>query len=773
MTHVDRFCSRCGASLPLDAPQGACPRCLFELGAGLGQLAKPTAAYRSRFEAPSVEELAPYFPQLEILELLGQGGMGAVYKVRQRALDRIVALKILPSQVAADPSFAERFHREARALARLGHPHIVGVYDSGQAGEYYYFLMEFVDGVNLRQSIASQQLSPSQALAVIPQICEALQYAHDMGVVHRDIKPENILLDRQGRVKIADFGLAKLLHQADDLHELTGSHQVMGTPRYMAPEQLEGTRHVDHRADIYSLGVVFYEMLTGELPLGRFPPPSQKATIDARLDRVVLRTLEKEPRSRYQQASEIKTDVDSIRDSAFQTQSRWGARSFEYRSRSSFLGLPLIHIARGFDPLTGRWRIAKGWIAIGDRAIGGLAIGGWAIGAIALGGLAVGGVSVGGLALGLLGGLGGLATGVIAAGGIAIGGLALGGAAIGVVGFGGNVVAFFGAGGNVVGHRVSSPEIPFSPGRLKLVIAATMAASVVVFLTSMALAALLSARRKPPESAWHPVNKAPPIVSQPESTSAAAILAACILFFFGLGLLVVLVTGGTYFLTAQPSVRNKEATIQRPPEVMSGGGSSGTMAALDVDSLRIGNAGPELRSEFATWVGLRDEQISQVNQVLSSSFQEFLELEKQFSERSRNEAGHQVIIVKPFVGPLAEIENRMWTKLDAILDLRQQEIFRTQLRLYSRKPSPFVFPTNDTAFLSTSLPDAARPGLFGWAETGATIELWASGTWRHWKVITPAVNHESRGPRFPEELARFWNAPVEKSDLPDEGADGR
>ncbi len=130
--------------------------------------------------------------------------------------------------------------------------------------------------------------------------------------IHRDIKPENILLATDGSVKIADFGLSRILGNESQQDLLTGTHQVMGTPRYMAPEQFEGSHGVDHRADIYSLGVVFYEMLTGELPIGRFAPPSEKVEIDVRLDEVVLRTLEKEPKRRYQRASQIKSDVQSI-----------------------------------------------------------------------------------------------------------------------------------------------------------------------------------------------------------------------------------------------------------------------------------------------------------------------------------------------------------------------------------------------------------------------------------------------------------------------------
>ena len=261
---------------------------------------------------PTPADLALHFPQLEILELIGQGGMGAVYLARQKTLDRLVALKILPPEVGQDPAFAERFMREAQALARLTHPNIVMVFDFGETDGYYFFLMEYVDGVNLRQSLHAGRLTPEQALTIVPQVCEALQYAHDQGLVHRDIKPENVLLDKRGRVKIADFGLAKLLGRSGGRFSLTGTGQVMGTPHYMAPEQMEKPLSVDHRADIYSLGVVFYELLTGELPIGRFAPPSEKTNVSADLDQVVLRTLEKEPNRRYQQASEVKTAVESL-----------------------------------------------------------------------------------------------------------------------------------------------------------------------------------------------------------------------------------------------------------------------------------------------------------------------------------------------------------------------------------------------------------------------------------------------------------------------------
>ncbi len=197
-------------------------------------------------------------------------------------------------------------------LARLNHPNIVTVHDFGQSDGFFYLLMEFVDGVNLRQAMQAGRFTPQQAMMLVPKICDALQFAHDEGVLHRDIKPENILLDTRGRVKIADFGIAKLVGEAREKLTLTASGAAVGTPHYMAPEQLEHPQDVDQRADIYSLGVVFYEMLTGELPIGRFAPPSEKSEVDPRVDDVVLRALEKEREKRFRSASEVKTSVEAI-----------------------------------------------------------------------------------------------------------------------------------------------------------------------------------------------------------------------------------------------------------------------------------------------------------------------------------------------------------------------------------------------------------------------------------------------------------------------------
>jgi serine/threonine protein kinase len=317
-------CPHCGKPVPDGAALGLCPECTLKaaMGTEAGTASgEGERGKRNDFIPPKPEELSRHFPQLEILELLGKGGMGAVYKAHQTQLGRIVALKILPPGIGDDPAFAERFAREAKALAALNHPGIVTLYEFGQADGLFFFLMEFVDGVTLRQLLNTGRVSAREALAIVPQICDALQFAHDYGIVHRDIKPENILLDRRGRVKVADFGVAKIVAQSCDetatgdetsMTELTQSGSVLGTPQYMSPEQTARPLEVDHRADIYSLGVVFYQMLTGELPGKRIEPPSKKVKMDVRLDEVVLRALEKEPQLRYSQVGEFKTQLETI-----------------------------------------------------------------------------------------------------------------------------------------------------------------------------------------------------------------------------------------------------------------------------------------------------------------------------------------------------------------------------------------------------------------------------------------------------------------------------
>ena len=402
-------CPSCGSQLSADSPAGLCPECLLTAGIGKvdsndGEAAARTTPQPGIFVPPPSDSLVAHFPQLEILESLGHGGMGAVYKARQKKLDRLVALKILRPESADDPAFAERFNREARTLAKLHHPNIVAIHDfgevllssSGDDGDeprrVYYFLMEYVDGASLRQLIGAGDLQQDQSLAIVSQICEALQFAHDEDVVHRDIKPENVLVDSRGRVKIADFGLAKLIARSREEFTLTGTHQVMGTPRYMAPEQMEGSHLVDHRADIYSLGVVFYEMLTGQVPAGHFDTPSKKARVDARLDQIVLRALAHEPHRRYQQVRELRADVVTVAGSSVmnsyeqiapavaqaagmptqQFMSEYDCEMLRLEARGPAGGLMLVGFLGG-----GFWAVMGMFLLIESRFQFGELLGGW------------------------------------------------------------------------------------------------------------------------------------------------------------------------------------------------------------------------------------------------------------------------------------------------------------------------------------------------------------------------------------------------------------
>ncbi len=459
-------CPTCGRPVPPESPAALCPACLM---AGAMQ---PTGGAAPA--PPSLDAVAHAFPQLEIISLLGAGGMGAVYKARQPGLDRLVALKILPESLAADPAFAQRFEREGRLLARLHHPNIVTVYDSGRAGPFFYLLMEYVEGVNLRQAMQAAPFEPAQALALVPRICEALQYAHDEGVLHRDIKPENILLDAKGRVKLADFGIAKLM--GDPAADLTDAARgtghtaeptlALGTPRYMAPEQRVTPSAVDHRADIYSLGVVFYELLTGRTPEANFLPPSTVARIDARVDSIVKQALEVERERRQKTAAELKTQVEDV---STRTATRQEIRTavqhlqaWEYKTEATIGGLPWVHVigaspaprtARGVFAFGPR---AEGVFAFGGRARGLFACGGVATGVVAIGGVSLGFFSFGGVAAGLIFGLGGVAAGLVATGGLAFGALASGGLAVGWHAYGGLAIGQTAVGGRTEAvHRMA------------------------------------------------------------------------------------------------------------------------------------------------------------------------------------------------------------------------------------------------------------------------------------------------------------------------------
>jgi len=309
-----------------------------------------TGAGTAQTAPPSIDELAGHFPDYQIEELIGQGGMGSVFKAVQKNLQRPVAIKVLSQEFASDPELGERFLREARTLATLNHPGILTVHDYGDRDGTFFLVTELVDGVNLRQLMELGELSPAEALRIAPQLCTALQFAHERGVVHRDIKPENILIDTDGQVKIADFGLAKVARPGDHV-ALTRNTAVLGTPHYMAPEQWQGSRAVDHRADIYSLGVVIYEMLTGNLPLGNFDPPSQRGGVPHGLDAVVRRALAQQPENRYQHASEVQSDVEQQAGNLNDDEAKPDTKTFEHAPDAKLVPGPFIALATVFFAL--------------------------------------------------------------------------------------------------------------------------------------------------------------------------------------------------------------------------------------------------------------------------------------------------------------------------------------------------------------------------------------------------------------------------------------
>ncbi len=267
-------------------------------------------------DEPTSASVAPRVPGYELVELLGKGGMGEVWRARQTSLGRLVAVKLLPPRFARDPEFVARFDKEAQALASLSHPGVVQIIDRGQAGDHYFFAMELVPGINLREMMAAGRLPVRDATRIGIQIARAIDYAHEMKVVHRDLKPENILVDARGHVKIADFGLAGMKGNERDI-ALTATAVAMGTVNYMAPEQRRDAKNVDHRADLYSLGVLLYEMFTGEVPLGRFKLPSQKVPgLDVRVDEVVGALLETEPEARPGRANLVAEVLEQVMPSS-------------------------------------------------------------------------------------------------------------------------------------------------------------------------------------------------------------------------------------------------------------------------------------------------------------------------------------------------------------------------------------------------------------------------------------------------------------------------
>jgi serine/threonine protein kinase len=317
-------CPFCGTVFwPERVPGKSCPRCLI-----MGEseetepesLASAPAGWKagltpSRWIPPSVEWVRSRMPEFEIKALIGQGGMGAVYQARQPALDRQVAIKLLPPEVShAGPRPALWFKDEARFLARMNHPGIVQVYDLGELEDgALYFVMEWVGSVNLAQLISSQGPLPlEQAALLLLQACAALHHAHGLGLIHRDIKPENLLLTDGGLLKIVDFGMAQAALKTDEFNRTKSTQLLAGTPDYAAPECWSPGAVIDHRADLYGLGVTFYYMLTGSLPRGNFRPLSSAGPHMAGFDALIRKVLQQDPAERYQSALTLQKDVENL-----------------------------------------------------------------------------------------------------------------------------------------------------------------------------------------------------------------------------------------------------------------------------------------------------------------------------------------------------------------------------------------------------------------------------------------------------------------------------
>ncbi len=266
------------------------------------------------WEPPTLEEMQAMLPQYQFTAVLGRGGMGAVYKAVQVSLDRAVAIKVLPADLSddEDSQFAERFKNEARTMAKMNHPGIVNVFDFGETNTGLLFIvMEFIDGTDISKMIISQgRLTEDYALAITAHVCDALNYAHRNGVVHRDIKPANILINMEGEIKVADFGLAK----ANDASQsgLTKTNMAMGTPDFVSPEAFIPGFALDGRADLYAVGVMLYQMLTGEIPRGIWKMPSAKLGTDPRFDAIIGKAMQTDREVRYQSAADIHQDLHNI-----------------------------------------------------------------------------------------------------------------------------------------------------------------------------------------------------------------------------------------------------------------------------------------------------------------------------------------------------------------------------------------------------------------------------------------------------------------------------
>ena len=292
-------CSRCGNTLPLVKIQAVVPP-------------PPPERHHPEMNQIQFRRGQVVAGRYTVLNMIGRGGMGCIYHVRDNALHEEVALKTLLPQFIRDKMVVERFFNEARIARALSHPNIVRVHDIGVTGDIIYISMELVRGKSLRSmletSVTEDYIPFKQALKITDQLCAALEYAH-RHTIHRDIKPENVMVCDDGTVKLMDFGISKLM----DSSRLTGTSIIMGTPMYMSPEQLRNSANVDARADIYSVGVMLYELLTGNLPTSLSKPASQITRgIPAAIDSIVAKCVEPDPEKRFQSASDLRAALEQF-----------------------------------------------------------------------------------------------------------------------------------------------------------------------------------------------------------------------------------------------------------------------------------------------------------------------------------------------------------------------------------------------------------------------------------------------------------------------------
>lgn len=279
-------------------------------------------------EIIAAERSGQKIPGYKVLAKLGAGAMASVFKAKQLSLDRLVAIKVLPRKFSSNPQFIERFYAEGRAAAQLNHPNIVQAYDVGKAGDYHYFVMEFVDGSTVYdQIVANKRYSENDALDIVIQIAEALQHAHEKGLIHRDVKPKNIMITRSGVAKLADMGLARAISDREAAEAEQG--KAFGTPYYISPEQVRGEVNIGPPADIYSLGATLYHMVTGNVPFdGKnpsavmhkhlkaelIPPDHVNGKLSSGISEVIERMMAKVPRDRYQHCRDLLVDLRAVRE---------------------------------------------------------------------------------------------------------------------------------------------------------------------------------------------------------------------------------------------------------------------------------------------------------------------------------------------------------------------------------------------------------------------------------------------------------------------------